>query len=218
MKHGWWWSINGGLGRPSVLGEIVQILNSPAHLMHGWAFPRGIYRKEDEYIVGAGYLQVAIYMQCEFIFNCLTWWLVDWQDDLWISWPCQTECQCSRIQWVVHVLCPLCCVISFFPVAWFSICSVCHAQYEQFCIWVSILNPIFLVYSWSRLCLLVGKKVVSCLWVFCAFLKWFSSSVFFAMASARQWFSKLSHPDSRSPKKYWIGSRSWCRGRFRCLP
>ena len=165
MKHGWQWSMNGGLGRPSVLGKIVQILNSPIQMMHWWAFPRGIYCKEDEYIVGADYLQVTIYMWWVFIFNHLTWWLVDWQDDLWISQLCKTECKCSRIQWVLHVLCPLCCMILFFSWLGFLYAgSVCHAQ-DKSCIWVSIWNSIFLVvYSWNRLCLLFQKKLVSCLW------------------------------------------------------
>ena len=56
---------------------------------------------------------------------------------------------------------------SCFPHSLLLLCagSVHHTQYGQFCIWVSILSPIFLVvYCWKRLCLLVGKKVVSCLW------------------------------------------------------
>ena len=113
--HGWWWSMNGGLGRPSALGIRVQIPDSPAQVFHWWVFPRGKYCKEDEYIVGAGYLQVTIYMSWVCIFNCLTWWLVDWQHGLWISQLYQTGCQYSRIQWVVSVLHPLCCRILFFP-------------------------------------------------------------------------------------------------------
>ena len=53
--------MNNGLGRPLVLGEIVWILNSPAQMLH-CEVPRGIYCKEDEYIVGAGYIQVVIYL------------------------------------------------------------------------------------------------------------------------------------------------------------
>ena len=82
-------------------------------------------------------------------------------------WLCQTECQCSRIQWVHHVLHHVHCTI------WFSLWlnflfvgSVHHAQYKKSCIWVSILNPIFLVaYCWNRLCLLFGKKIVFCPWI-----------------------------------------------------
>ena len=169
MKHGHWWSMDGGLGRPSVLDETVGTLNSPAWLLHWKVFPEGIYCKEGEYIVGAGYLQVPIYMQQVFIFNHLIWWLVYLQDDLCTSQLCQTECQCSRIQWGVHVPHPLHCMIWFFLwLGFLCVGSVSHAQYKQSYIWVSILNPIFLVAcSWNRLCLLVGKKVV--------FSPWFSA-------------------------------------------
>ena len=54
--------MNGGLGRPSVLDEIVQTLKSPAGVLHWQAYPRRIYCKEDEYVVGASYLHMAIYM------------------------------------------------------------------------------------------------------------------------------------------------------------
>ena len=172
--------MNDGFGRSSVLDEIVWIPDSPVQVLYWWAFPRGIYCKEDDYVVGASYLQVAIYMWWVFIFNHSIWWLVDRWNDLYTSWLSQTECLCSRTQWVAHVLCPLHCII-FFCLLWLDfLCagSVCHAQYKQSCMLVSTLNPIFLVaYSQNRHCLLVGKKVV-----FCAFLKWFSSYVFFAMA------------------------------------
>ena len=55
--------MNGRLGSPSVLDEIVWTLNFPAQVLHWHAFPGGIYCKENEHVVGAGYLQVAIYMQ-----------------------------------------------------------------------------------------------------------------------------------------------------------
>ena len=63
--------MNGGLGRPSVLDEIVWTPNSPTQVLHWQAFPRRIYCKEDEYVAGAGYLHVAIYMWWVFIFNPL---------------------------------------------------------------------------------------------------------------------------------------------------
>ena len=158
--------MNDRLVRPSVLGEIVQILDSPAQMLYWWVFPRGIYCKEDECMVGADYLQVTIYMWHVFIFNHLTWWLVGWQDDIWFPGSAKLSINIPEFNgWLMY------CVLS---IAWFCFShsliflyagSVCHAQYEQSCIQVSILNSISLaVYSWNRLCLLVVMKVVSYLW------------------------------------------------------
>ena len=104
-KHGWWWSMSDGWGRPSVLGEIIWILGSPVEVLHWWVFQEE-YTVKKMSMVGADYIQMTIYMCCMFIFNHLTWWLEDLWDYSWIFWLCQTECQCSRIKWVVHVLCP----------------------------------------------------------------------------------------------------------------
>ena len=156
---------------------------------------------------------MAIYTWWVFIFNGLIWLLVDWQDDLCTSCLCQTDCQCSRIQWVVHVLCPLCCMIWFFLwLGFLCVGSVHCTQYEQSCICISMLNStVLVVYSWNRHCLLVRKKVHFLSVVFCVILKWFLPNIFFAMTSASWWISKLNLPVSRSPKKCCIGSRSWCR-------
>ena len=48
-KHGQWWSMSDGWGRPSVLGEIKWILSSTVEVLNWWVSPRGIYCKEDEY-------------------------------------------------------------------------------------------------------------------------------------------------------------------------
>ena len=63
--------MNGSLDRLSVQDKIVQTLKSPAQVLHWQAVPTGTYCKEGEYIVGASYLLVAIYMQSVFIFKCL---------------------------------------------------------------------------------------------------------------------------------------------------
>ena len=103
-----------------------------------------------------------------------------------------------------------------FPVAWFWCeCSVHHAQYGQFDIQASISSPTFLAAcSWSKLYHLSWMVVVLLFVVFCAVLKWFSSRVVLAIARTRQCASKLSNPDSRSPRNHCIGSRSWCRGKL----
>ena len=46
----------------------------------------------------------------------------------------------------------------------------------------------------------------------------FSSSVFLAIASASLCDSKCNLPESGSPRKHCIGSRSWRRGRIGSLP
>ena len=51
--------MNGRFGRPSVLDEIVRILNSPAQMLHWQAFSGGIYCKEDKNVLGVGYLHVV---------------------------------------------------------------------------------------------------------------------------------------------------------------
>ena len=54
--------------------------------------------------------------------------------------------------------------------------------------------------------------------VFWVVLKQFSSRVFLAIARARQCASKLSNPESGSPRNHCTGCRSWCRGKFGSLP
>ena len=54
--------MSGGLGKPSVLDEMVWTLASAALMLHWQTFPRGINCKEDEYIVGVSHLHMAIYM------------------------------------------------------------------------------------------------------------------------------------------------------------
>ena len=61
--------MNDGLSRPSVLGETLWILKCLAQILHWQVFPRRIDCKEDEYMVGADYLQVAIHMQCVSMFQ-----------------------------------------------------------------------------------------------------------------------------------------------------
>ena len=51
-----------------------------------------------------------------------------------------------------------------------------------------------------------------------AVLKWFLSNVFLAVAKASWWASRLSSPESGSPKNHCMGSRSWCRGKLGSLP
>ena len=65
--------MNDGLGKPSVLDGLVWTLNFPVQV-----YSQEEYTVKKMNMVGADYLQVTIYMQWVFIFNNLTWWLVDW--------------------------------------------------------------------------------------------------------------------------------------------
>ena len=164
--------------------------------------------------MSAGYLKVTIYRSQVSIFNCGTWWLVSWQGSWCTSQLCWIVCWCSRTQWVVWEQHLLLCMTWSSPWPGFQCAGSVHCpQYEQYCIQVSTLDPIFLVvYFLSRLCHLVGKRVV-----FWTFLKWFLSIVFFTIASVNWWASMLSHPGSGSPRKHCMGSRSWCNGRLGSL-
>ena len=97
-----------------------------------------------------------------------------------------------------------------FPVACFSICRKCPLHSIQ-----TILYPgvhlrshlpgcLFLKYTLSPI-LKVGAVLSM---VLCAVLKQFSSRVFLAVANASLWASKLSIPESGSPKNHCIGSNS----------
>ena len=107
-----------------------------------------------------------------------------------------------------------------FPVAWFSICMKCplHSMW-------TILYPglhfkshlpgcLFLKYTQSP----IWKAGLSHAITFWVAVNLFSSNVFFAIANANLHVSRFSIPESRSPRKHCIGSRSWCNGRLGSLP
>ena len=107
-----------------------------------------------------------------------------------------------------------------FPVAWFSMCRKCLSCSIQTILYPGLhlrshlLGCLFLKYTLSPI--LKEGGVLSM--VFFPVLKWFSSKVFLAMASVSMWASKLSNPESGSPKNHCMGSNSWWRGKFGSLP
>ena len=107
-----------------------------------------------------------------------------------------------------------------FPVAWFSICRKCPScsvwtiLYPGLHFRSNLLGCLFLKYTLSPI--LKEGGVLSM--VFCAVLKQFLSNVFLVMANVSLCASRLSIPESKSPKNLCIGCRSWCRGRFGSLP
>ena len=107
-----------------------------------------------------------------------------------------------------------------FPVAWFSMCRECPScsiwtiLYPGLHLRSHLLGCLFLKYTPSPI-LKVGGVLSM---VLCTSLKWFSSSIFLAMARASLWASKFSIPESGSPKNHCIGSNNWCKGKFGSLP
>ena len=172
MKCEQWWSMSDGWGRPSVLAEITQTLY--VWRLSCWSvaltgIPKRNILVKKMSMVGPDYLQVTMYMHHNVHLQSFNLMVGRFKlDDIWIFWALPnwvSMFQNSSERFMYYV----------FNVAWscFSHClifympgSVCHCTwYSQSCIWVSSLSPIFpVVYFWSRLCLLVGKKVVSCLW------------------------------------------------------
>ena len=71
------------------------------------------------------------------------WW-VHLQGDLYIFQLCQIEYLHSKIPLVVQVLHPSHCkiILSLWPGFQYAE-NLHHAQFGQFCIWVSTLDPIF---------------------------------------------------------------------------
>ena len=125
---------------------------------------------------------------------------------------CVSMFQNSTGVWVLHTW--HCMTLFFQQLDFQCVGNVCHAQYRQSCIQVSTWGPICLVVCfWNRLSPIL-KDGGSLSMVFWAVLKQFSSNVFFAMARARQWASKLSKPDSGLPRNCCIASRSWFNGRL----
>ena len=107
-----------------------------------------------------------------------------------------------------------------FPVAWFSVCRKCLSLsiwtilYPGIHLRSHLLSCLFLKYTLSPIVKVDGVLSM----VLCAALKWFSSSIFLAMANPNLWASRLSIPESGSPKNHCIGSKSWWRGMFGSLP
>ena len=103
-----------------------------------------------------------------------------------------------------------------FPVGWFSMCRKCLLH----SVW-TVLYPGLHLRSYLPCCLFLKYtlpsilKKDSCLSiVFCAVLEWFSSNVFLAIAKASLWASWFNIPESSSPRKHCMGSKSWCRGKL----
>ena len=107
-----------------------------------------------------------------------------------------------------------------FPVAWFSICRKCLLHSVQ-----TILYPGLHLRSHLLGCLFLKNTLSPILkvggvlsMVLCAVLKWFSSSVFLAMANVSLWASKFRIPESGSPRNHCIGSNRGWRSNFGSLP
>ena len=100
-----------------------------------------------------------------------------------------------------------------FLVAWFLIrmkcpsCSVWTILYLGLHFKSHLPGCLFLKYSWSP----TWKAGFSCAMVFWAVLNLFSPNVFFAIANANLCVSRVSIPESGSPRKHCMGSNSWCR-------
>ena len=107
-----------------------------------------------------------------------------------------------------------------FPVAWFLICKKCPSHSMQTILYPSLhfkshfVGWFFLKYTWSP----TWKAGFFLAMVFWAVLNLFLSNVFFAIANANLCVSMFSILESGSPRKWYIGSNSWCSGRLGSLP
>ena len=107
-----------------------------------------------------------------------------------------------------------------FPVAWFSICMKCPSCSMQTILYLGLHfkshlpGCLFLKYTQSP----IWRAGLSHAIVFWVAINLFSSNVFFAMANANLCVSRLSIPESGSPRKHCMGSSSGCKGRLGSLP